>query len=151
MRAAKETITNAPGPIHTHTPNTHTPNTQGAGQLEKLGGLVSQDRPCSSALLQRPAQELPWWQEPPDAQTYLPVCRQRDVQVADGGLRKAPAAFGLLQEGEASAGLLAHVSDLESRAQEPSENPAGRQRPRRGPSHRPPPETGSGPRVIPSR
>lgn len=41
---------------------------------------------------------------------------QCDVQVANGGLRKAFSRFRLFQEGEAAARLLAHISDLKKTA-----------------------------------
>lgn len=45
---------------------------------------------------------------------YLLVRRQRDIQIADGGLRNALGGFWFFQKGEASAGLLTHISDLKT-------------------------------------
>lgn len=44
--------------------------------------------------------------------SYLLVGWQCDVQITYGSLREAFAGFGLSQEGEAAARLLAHISDL---------------------------------------
>lgn len=49
--------------------------------------------------------------------SYLPVGWQCDVQIAYGRLGNAFGALGLVKEREASAGLLADVSDLSGFAQ----------------------------------
>lgn len=48
----------------------------------------------------------------------LLVRRQCDIQIADGGLRHALAGFWFFQKGEASAGLLTHISDLKPTEEE---------------------------------